>query len=178
MIFTLILTYVFGLLTGAVGIVGITLYIGKRALDKKKVAVAVSAAPKAADKKESVSSKMKRVKVITDEQLDLSARADGPQKNGLDGKYKNSLMSHMKSLEEEKNEILKSILRDGLDPELTTMDSSGVITKMKLSEYLAYMGVSMEPKAKSPQEIKTERMGKFTVHRGGKDDGSGSSTTH
>jgi hypothetical protein len=51
------------------------------------------------------------------------------------------------------------------------MDNSGVITKMKLSEYMAYMGMSVKPK---PPEKKN--MGKFTIHRGGKDDGG--STTH
>jgi hypothetical protein len=116
---------------------------------------------------------MKRVKEITGEQVDLARRADGPQKNSLDGKYKNGIIAQMKKLDEEKHEVLKSILADGHDPELTTMDETGVVTKMKLSEYMAYLGISVTPKQK-PQ---SKNVGKFTVYKGGKDDG-GNNTTH
>lgn len=164
----LLASFVLGMITGAAGIVSLTFYLGKRALDKKKAEVEQNT------KKLSVSDRMKRVKDITAEQLDLARRADGPQKNSLDGKYKNGLIREMKRLDEEKNAVLKSILADGHDPELTTMDETGVVTKMLLSEYMAHMGIKMDPKPVKPQ---VEQVGKFTVIRGGRDDG-GNNTSH
>jgi len=163
--------FVLGLIAGATLTVSGTIWYGARMLKRSKEKLA--AVPK--DTKLSVGDRMKRVKEIATEQLDLLQQADGPQKNGLDGKYKNGLNRQIKQLDEEKNQLLVSILEDGHDPELTTMDSSGVVTKMLLSEYMAYMGIKMTPK-KQPETPKTERIGKFTVVKGGKDDGG--NTTH
>ena len=163
--------FVLGFIVGAVATISFTLYFGARTLKKLKEETGNT------KKQLSISDRMKRVKEITNEQLELAQQADGPQKNGLDGKYKNSLTRQIKLLDEEKNNVLISILEDGHDPELTTMDSSGVVTKMKLSEYMAYMGIKMSPKSSTPQsQPKTERIGKFTVVKGGKDDGG--NTTH
>lgn len=166
--------FVLGFISGGCGVIALTVYIGTRSLKKKAAAVGEVAAPK----KPSINARMKRVKEITQEQLDLSDRASGPQKNALDGKYKNGLIGQLKQLDDEKNEILISILKDGVDPELTTMDGAGVVTKMLLSEYMAYMGIGVPQKTDPKQgPTKVERMGKFTVHKGGKDDGGGN-TTH
>ena len=127
----------------------------------------------------SINERLKRVKEITNQQMDLNAQIDGPQKNAMDGKYKNGMISKLKKLEEEKNDVLRSILVDGHDPELTTVDTSGVVTKMKLSEYMAYMGISVEPVKKETEKktgLTAERIGRFTVVKGGKNDDSG--TTH
>lgn len=159
---SLLVVFMMGILTGAVGIVMLTLFLGKRAMDKKK--------SDSADKRVSISSRMKRVKEITNEQLELAGIAETPQKNSLDGKYKNSLISKMKVLDEEKNNILRSILEDGYDPELTTMDSSGVVSQMKLSEYMAHMGISFKSAPKTAAEIKSEKMSKFTVYKGGREE--------
>lgn len=158
--------YLLGLITGASGVVALTIFIGKRALDRRKEEK--TNRPTQA----SISDRMQRVKDITEEQLVLSQQADGPQKNSLDGKYKNGIIRQIKALDEEKNNILSSILSDGHDPELTTIDGQGVVSQMKLSEYMAYMGIKMEPKTKP----KSTQIGKFTVVRGGKDDGG--ETTH
>jgi len=166
---SILLIYISGVMSGVIGTIALTLYIGARALKKRKLEQT------AGPKKSSVSDRMKRVKDITTEQLELAQQADGPQKNGLDGKYKNGIIGQIKRLDEEKNELLISILEDGHDPELTTMDASGVVSQMKLSEYMAYMGIKMTPK-KAEEKPKTERLGKFTVVRGGKDDGG--NTTH
>lgn len=140
------------------------LYLGFRAMNKTL------------EKTTSVSERMKRVKEITNEQLELSRQVDGPQKNGLDGKFKNNKISQMKALDEEKNNILRSIILDGNDPEITTVDTSGVVSKMKLSEYMAYMGITMEPKKDKSPGVTAEKVGRFTVVKGGKDDGG--ETTH
>lgn len=161
--------FVLGVIFGALGMVVLTVYIGMRGINKRKEETTKSKS------KNSINDRMKRVKDITVEQMELSQHADGPQKNGLDGKYKNGIIRQIKQLDEEKNQLLVSILEDGHDPDLTTMDSSGVVTQMKLSEYMAYMGIKMPPK-KIEEPPKTQTIGKFTVVKGGKDDGG--NTTH
>lgn len=161
--------YVLGILTGVVGMVILTLYLGKRSLDKRK-----AEGESSSKKVESVSSRMKKVKELTNEQLDLYSQASGPQKNALHGRYKNGLNGRIKELEEEKSSILKSILADGFDPEITTVDQAGVVTTTKLSAFMAESGITVEPKKTEPTP--TKQVGKFTVHRGGKDDGG--NTTH
>lgn len=162
-----------GLLCGLLAALAIVMYIGSSSLERKKKALLEKI--KNEDKRlESLESRMTRVKEITKQQLELSQQAEGPQKNSLHGKYKNTLVKEMKALDEEKTSILKSILADGHDPELTTIDQTGVVSKMKLSEYMAYLGITMEPQKSTAPTSK--QMGKFTVIRGGKDDGEG--TTH
>ena len=123
-------------------------------------------------KRESIDSRLKRVKEITTEQLDLQGHASGPQKNALHGRHKNGIIGQIKVLEEEKSEILRSILHDGHDPLLTTIDDSGTVHQMKLSEYMVYMGITMKPKEQlaTPEPTPTQKS-KFTVYKGGKDDG-------
>lgn len=166
----LIAFFLVGMICGLILAVGIVLYLGKRVLQKKTQEVS---------SKLSISDRMKRVKEISTEQLELAMRADGPQKNSLDGKYKNSMIGRLKALEEEKNDLLRSIIADGHDPELTTMNESGVVEKMKLSEYMAYMGISMttnkQPEQPKVSKPRTEQIGKFTVIRGGKDGGNDNS---
>lgn len=167
---TPLLTYLGFLLIGFVGgiiaVLSVIVNIGSKSLKDKKAQLI---------KRETLADRMKRVKEITAEQVELAQRADGPQKNGLDGKHKNSLIGRMKQLDDEKNEVLLSILNDGHDPELTTMDESGTVTSMKLSEYMAHIGIAVKPKPNTNLS-KAERLSKFTVHKGGKDDGG--STNH
>lgn len=171
--------YIFGLLTGIGLCLIVLLHYSKKVID---AASDLSSSKDLTSKAKTltVSERMKRVQAITEEQLSLSRSIDGPQKNSLDGKYKNSLINKTKALNDEKDEILRSILNDGFDPELSAMDESGVVTQMKLSEYMAYMGIKMKPKNKpvaQTPEAKAERLAKFTLHKGGKSDG-GNNTTH
>lgn len=156
--------YVLGLITGACGMVSLTLWLGNRSLERKRKQLTEAPAGKL-----SLEARMKRVKDLTDEQMDLLAQIDQPQKNGLDGRHKNGLNSTVKDIEKEKAEILRSILEDGYDPEISAMDMSGVVSKMKLSEFMVDQGLIAPPKPKEEPKIKT--LGKFTVHKGGKDDG-------
>lgn len=162
----LIAFFIFGMCCGVALCAGMVMYLGKQVLKTKEKS----------STKTSLSDRMKRVKEISSEQLELTRSIDGPQKNSLHGKHKNSLVNRLKALEEEKNDILRSIIADGYDPELTTVNESGVVDKMKLSEYMAYMGITMEPsktkekpKADQPKPS-IERLGKFTVIKGGKSD--------
>ena len=165
-----LIAFTVGVLVGIGATIALVYRLGAKAISEKKAKLQV--AKKQAD---SLDARMKRVKDITKEQLALAQQADGPQKNGLDGKYKNGLIGQIKKLEEERNDVMRSLLKDGYDPELTTMDESGTVTRMKLSEYMAYMGINMEP----TKPVKTaEQIGKFTVIRGGRDDDGGGETTH
>lgn len=158
-ILTVLAFFILGMISGACLTVAATVLIGKRLLNKE---------PK--KRPETVNERMKKVKELTQEQLDLQSGAQGPQKNALHGRYKNGLIGRIKELEEQKNDILRSILSDGFDPEITVMDGAGVVTTIKLSEFMAQNGITMPTK---PAPTSTKQVGKFTVHRGGKDDGGG-----
>jgi hypothetical protein len=119
-----------------------------------------------------VADKIRRVKEITREQLNLMPSTGGPQKNALHGKHKNSINRTLSSLEDEKNELLNSILNDGHDPEITSMAGDGTSSKMKLSEFLA-----RTPPSSSEKNTNTKKINKFTVHQGGKDAVEATTTT-
>ena len=159
--------FILGVITGATGVITLALMMAKRSLDKLKKDTETNG------KKESVGSRMKKVKDITTEQLDLQSQALGPQKNALHGWFKNGINGRIKELELQKADILKSIITDGFDPEITVVDGAGVVTTIKLSEFLAQTGIVVPPK---DPKSSTKQVGKFTVHKGGKDDGG--NTTH
>lgn len=161
------MVFLIGFFAGSGTFMMFILHLEKKITDKQKKDIVDKFA-----KKESIDSKLKRVKEITAEQLDLQGHASGPQKNALHGRHKNGIIGQIKALEEEKNEILRSILRAGHDPSLTTMDETGTVHQMKLSEYMVYMGITMEPKDQpaTPEPTSTQKS-KFTVYKGGKDDG-------
>lgn len=168
--------FTIGFLSGAAITVYGALYMSKRYLNKSSKDKAPSA--------DTVSDRLKKVKELTNQQLNLQSQAEIPQKNGLDGRYKNGLIKEVKRLEEEKTEILKSIITDGFDPSITTLDESGEVKQMKLSEFMANMGITM-PKSETEKKLDQalDNVRKFTVHRGGKDDEDGGNegegeTTH
>ncbi len=155
-----LILFLAGVLTG-VSLCTILLYlIGKKLV--KKVATELDNKSKSNDE---IEEKLERVKAITAEQISLMRQSDGPQRNSMDGKYKNSIYSKMKILDEEKHELLKSILMAGHDPQLTTMDEDGVVEKMRLSEYMDQMGYS-----RTPAESKIDKKPAFKVYDGGKFD--------
>lgn len=102
-------------------------------------------------KASAVQDRMNKVKDLTRDQMDMQIQTELPQKNSLDGKYKNSLSRRIREIEDEKKAILQSILDDGFDPEITAMNSNSELETMKLSEF---MGKNM-PSSDSP--TKTER---------------------
>ena len=172
----LLVSFILGLILGFVSTVGLVLYLGKKSLSKK-IESKLDSLKDATKKIESVSDRMKKVKDIVNQQLDMQAQATMPQKNGLDGNYKNGLIREIKRLEEEKHEILKSILKDGFDPEITTIDEAGVVTSMKLSQFMADQGIVVQKEDKQTIKETPKQIGKFTVYKGGRDDGGGE-TSH
>jgi len=167
----LVAAYFIGMLVGAVMTLAYLAYLGFQ--EKMREKEEEAALDKVQSKKMGLDDRMTRVREIAKEMIELSSASGGPQKNALDGKYKNSLMKRMRELDEEKNALLTSILDDGHDPKLTTIDETGTVTEMYLSQYMAEQGYKAKPKKK--EEPKAKQVGKFTVISGGKPDGN---TTH
>lgn len=130
--------------------------------------------------------RLDRAAQITQEQAELMAQIDRPSKNALHSKFKNGLVAEAKRLEEEKTELLRSIIADGYDPEVTVQTTEGV-RQMSLTEYLASLGYDFRnarsaatnneaaPKVETENEKEptVRKVGNFFVIKGGKPD-----TTH
>ena len=128
-----------------------------------------NSSPEAKKKKQMMSelkARMDRAKEISNEMSDIASRLDRPQRNALDGKYKNQILARFKALEEEKFEILKSIVKDGFDPELKTTTPDGFVTTMKLSEFLAQNNIFVE---KEPPSTSAPTRPKLSVVRNNDD---------
>lgn len=168
---TVALSLLLGLILGLLISVGILIYYGKRIKKAEKAALTPTADPSL---KEKALEKMKMIKEITKSQLEMQSKAEGPQRNSLDGKYKNGLSREIQRMEEEKTELMKSILSSGFDPEVKILNSEGEVQSMKLSEFLANSGI------KTSTEKNEEPKSKLTLHQGGKfdDDGDGNETSH
>jgi hypothetical protein len=189
MLVVVLASFVLGVLAGMSSTVIVAFHMARKSLKEKKVATDKfleefnKLTGNSTKRAESVDERLSRVKEIVNEQLDLQSRTEGPQKNAMDGKYKNSMIKTIKSLEEEKHQVLKSIIDDGFDPTVTVLGPDGVVTEMKLSEFMAQAGIDMppvKPKDKAPAAATTNKSGatksgKFIVYRGGKDDGEGTS---
>jgi hypothetical protein len=119
--------------------------------------------------------RMARIKEIAKLQMDLQAAHDGPQRNAMDGRYKNGLMGELKQLEEEKVNILNSIVNDGFDPPVNVLKEDGTTQVTKLSAFLAGYDPKLAGEKKADGPVRN--VGRFVVHKGGKDDG-GNTTTH
>lgn len=170
--------FITGFFVGCMSIIGFLAWQGRKVLNKRKEAVkrlndeldkilkSVAPGLESTASDDSVRDRLKRVKDITDDQLDMQSTVEGPQKNGLDGRYKNGLNREIKRMEEEKKEILSSILKDGFDPTVSVITGSGVET-MPLSEFMAQMGMVDAKVASSKPE---EKVVKLTIHKGGKED--------
>lgn len=137
----LVMGTIIGFIGGVVTVLSLSFYYAKKEIKKnrskaesfyKELDKIKETVKKATD----VQARVNRVKEISKEQLDMQMQMELPQKNGLDGRYKNGLAKKIKSLEEEKMDILKSILNDGFDPEITTLNSESKTETMKLSEFM------------------------------------------
>ena len=126
----------FGLAT-AIAIIFIKKISDKKKKNFKEFAKELNKVKVAIEKMSSVQDRLSKVQEITKDQLDMQLDIDRPQMNSLDGKYKNSLSRKVKAMEEEKRDILQSILDDGFDPEITALNSDSISEKMKLSEFMS-----------------------------------------
>jgi hypothetical protein len=126
------------------GILSVIMYVlmKLRSLDKKAKKLNSKTQASSNDKasnKLTKSAKDRLIKAfeITERQLTIMGALDSPQSGPLHGKYKNTLNSELKALEQEKMDILKSVLDDGFDPKLTILNStSGEKEVILLSEFM------------------------------------------
>lgn len=173
---SLIVGFTFGVAT----VIGISLYLARKTIKKRQAKIKslkneVNDIMKKINNDTSLSDRVSKVKDLTTQQLELRSKAEGPQKNSLHGKHKNTIYAEIKEMEEEKNNILRSILGDGMDPSVAVVDEYGEAKTMKLSEYMEYMGISMA--AEEPKPKKDSNFRNFTVYKGGKDTNNNSGKT-
>jgi hypothetical protein len=175
------LIWISGFVSGLVAMSAIVFHIGNKALSasKKKIDEFAKKMPNGFSddlQMAAIEERMLRIKEIAQVQMDLQSAADGPQKNAMDGKYKNGLMAQLKVLEEEKIAILTSIVNDGFDPSVNVLKEDGTTEVTKLSAFLS--GYTSKPfEGGVPADASVRQVGKFVVHKGGKDD-NGNPTTH
>src|ERR1035437_409896 len=110
----IVLIYMSGILSGLIASAGIVLHVGSKILNRGKARAKELASNLKSDSLEqtALEPRMARIKEIAKQQMNTQAAHDGPQRNAMDGRYKNSLMKQMKELEEEKVSILHTILKN------------------------------------------------------------------
>lgn len=99
-----------------------------------------------------VQPKIERINEISKEQIGYMGALDRPNASAAHSRHKNSIISLIKKLEEEKISIFQSILDSGSDPVLT-ITLEGKLQSLKTSEILAILqngGVSKSDK--TPEE--------------------------
>lgn len=84
----------------------------------------------------SIKYRAKKAVEIFQLQQDLLGSLDQPSKNATYSRNKNTILSQIKELEEQKMDIYRSILADGVDSDMTVMTSTGEKKTMKLSEVI------------------------------------------
>ncbi len=116
----------------------------------------------------SVSERLLKAHKITQDQLDMLAAIKQPSKNSLHSQYKNQTISEIRKLEDQKLDILQSILDDGQDPDIAVKTVSGKIEQVPLSRYMVQQA-DKKIKMQKPLDPKHRSNNKFTVHEGGKE---------
>ena len=94
--------------------------------------------------------KIERINEISQEQVAYISNLDRPNASAAHARHKNTVVSTIKQLEEEKLELFRSILKDGADPTLT-VNIDGTIKQMKASELLPLLESGNIPQAETPQ---------------------------
>lgn len=192
----IVLSLVAGFILGLFGALVYGGYLVKKAertaRDALEKAAGTPPPPPSSDKRKDVAAqkeayakvkpRLDRAAQITQEQAELMAQIDMPSKNSLHSKFKNGLVAEAKKLEEEKTELLRSIIADGFDPEITVQVGTG-LQRMHLSEYLQGQGYDVGKPAtnneapptseeKPAEEPSVRKVGNFFVIKGGKNDTS------
>ena len=181
----LIIGFCVGLIVGSIGIGMWGAYIGNKlrtqilntieAMEQEKKPSAGSTA-KASQKttmssvqKELILKTLREAAEIAKIQMEMLSQIDAPSKNALHSKYKNGLISEIQELETQKMALLKQVLDSGFDPTITVMNDEGVLEEQLLSDYFNSPHGVVPPVKEKP----VRKLGKFTLFKGGKDDGKG-----
>ena len=184
-----LLVFGFGMATGATLAISYGLHQVKK-MKKSKQQLLEDIKKKAQEldqKTTSIKERLVKATQIAQTQQELRAQIEMPSKNGLHSKYKNGLMTEIGELEQEKIDILRTILAEGFTPMITVIQDSGHREDVPLSEYIVTAQndvdvmtgnksepLSTEPMAPPVGTNEPRQVGKFFVYKGGKDDG----TTH
>jgi len=120
----------------------------------KKVKKELSIAYEEGVKYGKVQPKIDRINEISQEQTDRMSSLDTPNASAAHARHKNSIVSIIKQLEEEKLNLLRSFIKDGTDPTLVVL-IDGDKKRMKVSELLTKYGPD-STEADKPLQLKTD----------------------
>jgi len=119
-----------------------------------KLVKGVNASYKQAELLGSVKERFKIFSKLTESQRALLGQVDQPSINASHSRFKNSVIRDLKQIEEDKKEVLQSILDDGIDVHISIMDTDGEITKVLISEFLSEQFQSSEnTESNIPQKV-------------------------
>lgn len=167
--------------------IGISLIVYKRTVNKRRADLKnlvdsmkneFEDLKKKSKSSDGIKDRMRRVREITERQLELRAEIEFPQRSGLDGKHKNMLVSEAKTLEDEKFALLNAILADGHDPLVSSIGENGETQEMRLSEFIATSGYKTsstvpEQTVRPNLPPNARQVGKFVVYSNPGDDEEG-----
>lgn len=132
----------------------------------------------------SIKERLQKASEIASAQADLRAQAELPSKNATHSRHKNGIISEISNLEQQKIDILKTILAEGYDPAITVVHDGGTKQEVALSEYVAMAQQNVDAAGgtkKTPPPIppppgdsvdSPKQVGRFFVYKGGKPDGT------
>jgi hypothetical protein len=122
-------------------------------------------------KRDAIKDRLIKASEIAHSQAAMRAQIEMPSKNALHSKYKNDLIGEILQLEQEKLDILRTVLAEGYDPIITTITETGKREEMTLSAYVNLASSSLGS-FKGGNDINVpKKTAKFTILKGGKDDG-------
>jgi hypothetical protein len=158
-------------------------FLQARKLEKAKESLIAQLKDKAKEldeKRNSIADRLKKASELAQQQLALKAQMEAPSQNGLHSRYKNGLAGEIYDMEEEKLQLLRTVLAEGFDPMITIINESGTREEVPLSAYVNQAsgmlnenhGTKLPTTPTDPNQPR--KAGKFVVYKGGKDDG----TTH
>jgi hypothetical protein len=135
-------------------------------------------------KTSSIRERLAEASKLAQVQADLRSQAEMPSKNSTHSRHKNGIISEIQLLEQQKLDILRTILAEGFNPVITVVHDGGAKQEVSLSEYVAAAQSTVDaiaggkPSSSTPPPTVTEgsdlprQVGKFFVYRGGKPDGT------
>lgn len=102
-----------------------------------KLKAAFNAAAAAVSKEDSsVRQRLNKVQDLTQEQLGILGMMDKPQSGPLEGRNRKYLQAQLTEIEEEKLNLMKSIIKDGFNPKIKILNDQGEVETITLESFL------------------------------------------